>query len=68
MALVGRMLVDADDVGEAALLQPRNEILPDQACRAGDDDAAARDAALLSGVGQSLVRKKIGRGKSRMTS
>ena len=51
----------------AARLEPRHEVLPDEACRAGDDHAAARGgSALVRSVGQSLVRKKIGRGKSRM--
>ena len=39
---VGRMLVDRHDVGEAARLQPRDQVLADQPGRAGDDDLAGR--------------------------
>ena len=52
---VGGMLVDADDVGEAARLEPRHEVLPDEAGRAGDDHATSRGGSALVRSGQSKL-------------
>ena len=66
---VCRMLVDADDVGEASRLQPRNEVLADKAGSPGHHHApsfARGQGIALLAFHQSLVRKKIGRGSRRM--
>ena len=48
IAVVRRVLVDADDVGEAARLEPRDEVLADEARGAGDTTRPREARGLLS--------------------
>ena len=64
---VSLVLVDGDDLGIPSRLQPRDEVLADEARRTGDDDTAQGNcrAVLCVVRAQSFVRKKIGRGTLR---